>query len=481
MVENHGAGSSICTRYPKNTKRHRPVHVFPIYFCSLLERINAQSLTTDDHSNHSHNDAFHFFVSFFYCIPLFSIGTAPEKLIVEFLEERCFNNREKSWEGRFVKKVSRTATLFLAVLLLVPLLIAPSSAGRYEDGDYWAYYADEHWGMMPIIEAHVESYLFQGAYESGELAVSPDALLNGGQLVEMVVQALLPDGLIYTQGATRTEQMMDAARRTGVLEGTGLPQPGAAQEPVTRYEAALLVTNALTRLQVGGEDLATTQKKIGDFTSIPEKYRPAVANLYALELVTGKDRRGRYCGEDSITLAESCVIVNRARKCVEQMLGVVDIEFTFWKDTPEGRQLFTGLWMDTLPHLIDRVEETNIDAGSFTHTPPERYWRQLTWPGLRMECYHDKENSDIIYEIWITMPEVSTFHGITVGSTLEELMAVYQNFGQLLEDYRNPGYYEYTPADFAGSYYPGLVFHVEDNNVIEIKTSHAFRLAYRPD
>lgn len=367
-------------------------------------------------------------------------------------------------------KKKRTMALLLAVFLLVPLLVLPSSAKyRYEDADDWGDPTEEHWAMPAIRKARDEGYTFQNLFDRrGRMFVAPDDALTCGQFVEMVVRALLPDRLSSEQGTTWAERMQNAAQDAGILEGTNLAQPKATQRPITRYDAAVLITNALARLQVGAEDLTAAQGMIGDFKSIPEGYRPAVANLYALELVAGKDKQGRYCGAEYITLAESCVLVNRARKCVEQTFFAYDIEYTFWEDTAEGRRLFTGLWVKGIPLPESEAEKTAPDLEDPARSHPEGYWWQMIWPGLEIDFYHHRESVDAVYGIRVTRPGLSTFQGICVGSALEELLAAYQDTGQTLE--YDPGCYKYIPNEYAGSYYPFLVFSVEDGILTEIST-----------
>lgn len=100
------------------------------------------------------------------------------------------------------------------------------------------------------------------------------------------------------------------AEAVGLLEGVNYTKQ-ALEANVNRYNMAVLITNALRLM---GENLShddNIQYFIGDYDSIPAKYRNPVCDAYQHGILMGKDAYGNFCGNDGLTRAETCTVVMR--------------------------------------------------------------------------------------------------------------------------------------------------------------------------
>lgn len=333
------------------------------------------------------------------------------------------------------KNLSRVLSIFLVAILLSASTCADEDTMEdVQPPEHWAnaYMCDEEMATYVPASIRIDQQSMWKLLRTR--AIQPDAPLTGEEFVEMTVRALLPRYLTTTQGETTAEWVMAAAQAAGLLEGTSL----SASEAISRYDAAVVVTNALASYQIAGEGLERAQGLIGDFSIIPEEYRQAVVNIYALGLVAGKDGAGRYCGEDKLTFAEGCVLVRRMLDQVGSHLRIRDIRYSLWQETPEGLQFFSGAVSIGLPFPAEEAVVTYPELIHSSFFYRGGYWRRLTWPGLEVDCFHCN-GMDVVYGIRVTMPGLSTFRGISVGSTLDELRSAYYIDEHQITPYRSEG------------------------------------------
>ena len=86
----------------------------------------------------------------------------------------------------------------------------------------------------------------------------------------------------------------------------------AVSGPVTRYEAARVLSDAAGRMgaDVDTYDRTAAAKSISDYGSVPEKYRDAVCAVYSLGIMTGGSD-GRFNGAGDVTRGQAAVLVYR--------------------------------------------------------------------------------------------------------------------------------------------------------------------------
>ena len=98
-----------------------------------------------------------------------------------------------------------------------------------------------------------------------------------------------------------------------LLEGTSvnLKSNASANSPITRYEVVQIANNILKNkgITVSDAQRRNAQNTIADWSSIPTKYRDAVASCFSLKIISGYPGN-RFVGTDTLTRAQACVILN---------------------------------------------------------------------------------------------------------------------------------------------------------------------------
>ncbi|WP_297294537.1 S-layer homology domain-containing protein [uncultured Oscillibacter sp.] len=81
---------------------------------------------------------------------------------------------------------------------------------------------------------------------------------------------------------------------------------------ISRYDMAQLITNIMTRqgFPASSSDKSAAIAKITDYNTIPSQYRDAVANVYALGIITGYSD-GSFSGEVTMNRGQAAVVIYR--------------------------------------------------------------------------------------------------------------------------------------------------------------------------
>lgn len=81
---------------------------------------------------------------------------------------------------------------------------------------------------------------------------------------------------------------------------------------ISRYDMAQLITNIVTRqgFPASSSDKSAAIAKITDYNNIPSQYRDAVANVYALGIITGYSD-GSFSGEVTMNRGQAAVVIYR--------------------------------------------------------------------------------------------------------------------------------------------------------------------------
>ena len=81
---------------------------------------------------------------------------------------------------------------------------------------------------------------------------------------------------------------------------------------ISRYDMAQLITNIMTRqgFPASSSDKSAAIAKITDYNNIPSQYRDAVANVYALGIITGYSD-GSFSGEVTMNRGQAAVVIYR--------------------------------------------------------------------------------------------------------------------------------------------------------------------------
>lgn len=89
------------------------------------------------------------------------------------------------------------------------------------------------------------------------------------------------------------------------------------ETPITRYETTAMLQDIINNAGLTPDtyDRKAAEQDIKDFNTIPEKYKTAVADVYALDILRGASD-GKFHGERNITRAQAAVIIYRTAHAI---------------------------------------------------------------------------------------------------------------------------------------------------------------------
>lgn len=152
----------------------------------------------------------------------------------------------------------------------------------------------------------------------------PTKNLTNAEFVTMLVNAWYPDDYAEIKpnvGSTywwtpylHTASIVGMLLNTEVGESyfeSDLEFPASvANTKISRYEMALMIANVMKqkKITVDSSELSAARNSIADYSSIPEKYKDAVATCFAAGVLSGKGE-GKFAGQDNLTRAESAAVL----------------------------------------------------------------------------------------------------------------------------------------------------------------------------
>ena len=152
----------------------------------------------------------------------------------------------------------------------------------------------------------------------------PTKNLTNAEFVTMLVNAWYPDDYAEIKpnvgSAYWWTPYLHTASIVGMLMNTGVGESyfendlefpaSAANTKISRYEMALMIANVMKqkKITVDSSKLSAAPGSIADYSSIPEKYKDAVATCFAAGVLSGKGE-GKFAGQDNLTRAESAAVL----------------------------------------------------------------------------------------------------------------------------------------------------------------------------
>lgn len=191
--------------------------------------------------------------------------------------------------------------LRFAALLLIFSLAASLCAAAYSDvpQDEWYEEYVSALSGLGIISGYPD-----GSFRPGETVTT-------GQFIKMLAESaeLVPTGVVGNHWAS---VYWCALYDASCLGGADIPNTAAGLDrEITRYEMAQLSYNILKN--VSGESdaaLASPEKVIADYSSVPDGYVGAVTQVYAKGVIAGYED-GSFRGERTLTRAEAAAVIYR--------------------------------------------------------------------------------------------------------------------------------------------------------------------------
>ena len=149
------------------------------------------------------------------------------------------------------------------------------------------------------------------------------------------------------------------------------------------------------------------------------------------------------------------------------------IEFTFWREHYDEPCALWGSIVDFLDENPRIIMVPNVGGYKDIEI---RSWDGFTIKSsIAHESSPPNEEPRVVYSLESTREDIVTYRGIHVGNSLEDVFSVYSDLtqGVDLQTWKDDPYTDNevrcTPKEYWGSYAPLLIFHIEDDTVVEIE------------
>lgn len=162
-----------------------------------------------------------------------------------------------------------------------------------------------HWAY-PYVMSKADAGVLKG---TSATTYAPEQKVSAAMLVTLVGRVTYEDDVAAatTDGDSWYSAYLRVAKDKGVLEGTTITDAKIEQE-VSRYDMAVVLAHCAELLGVPKADTDTS--KITDYAQVPDAYAGAVAQVYALGLITG-DNAGCFNGTTAMSRAEAATVISR--------------------------------------------------------------------------------------------------------------------------------------------------------------------------
>ena len=165
------------------------------------------------------------------------------------------------------------------------------------------------------------------------------------------------------------------AQAVGTAHGLFAGTKAGMEEPVSRYDMAVVMTNILRdkgfALPTQGEK-AETQGEIGDFATIPANYKDAVTTVFSLDIITGTDEQGTFAGDRSVDRAQAAVLYGRLKGVLsgggQTPAGPEQPVESEQPETPESPAAPSN--------VVGTISSTPVTLSLDTHKPIVDYWSE---------------------------------------------------------------------------------------------------------
>jgi hypothetical protein len=239
-----------------------------------------------------------------------------------------WKNKDKSLGGPAMKNLfTHKAAKAVFVLAAACLLLALAATAGADDPvmakiKKFPDVPEGHWAYIYVVRLTNEGAIT--GYPDGSFG--PLRNITRAEFLAVAVGALLGRPEAPPAGQHWAVNIMQAAEKNNLLE-TGEFAADTWGQPINRQEMAKIMARAMqyVRKETQVDKTSLYTSKITDYNSIPESYRPYVAQTYAKGIVTGYPD-GSFGGSKQATRAEAATMVVRLIDPIYR-LGGDDIAF----------------------------------------------------------------------------------------------------------------------------------------------------------
>ena len=214
------------------------------------------------------------------------------------------------------KKINnKVVSIVVALALVCGVVMSAFAANDYVNPTFTDV-PKSHWAYT-FVEKAVEKGWVSGM---GDGTFAPNANVTYAQFCVMLVSAFFPEQLASYTGPTSPWYVPSCAiaAQNDLLLGTRVEQTptleGAVSQPMSRYEMALVVSNALYKInakiptpQEQADQMGTTP----DFWDIEYKYQNPVLLAKATGVLSGMDSAGTFGGSGDLSRAQAAVVLGK--------------------------------------------------------------------------------------------------------------------------------------------------------------------------
>jgi len=209
------------------------------------------------------------------------------------------------------------ARRFLVSLMAVAIAIAMSANNALAfEGTFSDVPADHTFysGIMDCASKGITS-----GYDDGTFR--PANTVTRAQFCVMLSRAFWPDDIkLYDNDANKTLGWFVPNSKTlynrNALTNTSFREhydnKYVMDVPITRYDMAQIMTNIMDAMGFSADDTqkAEAQNRIADYAKIPDQYKDAVKNVFALGIITGYADNS-FNGDKNMNRGQGCVVIYR--------------------------------------------------------------------------------------------------------------------------------------------------------------------------
>lgn len=214
------------------------------------------------------------------------------------------------------KKINnKVVSIVVALALVCGVVMSAFAANDYVNPTFTDV-PKSHWAYT-FVEKAVEKGWVSGM---GDGTFAPNANVTYSQFCVMLVSAFFPEQLASYTGPSSPWYAPSCAiaAQNDLLLGTRVEQTptleGAVSQPMSRYEMALVVSNALYKINAKiptPQEQADQMDQTPDYWDIPKQYRNAVLLVKATGVLSGVDSAGTFGGSGDLSRAQAAVVLGK--------------------------------------------------------------------------------------------------------------------------------------------------------------------------
>jgi len=259
-----------------------------------------------------------------------------------------------------------------------------------------------HWAYQYIERASDKGWV--AGIGNGKYA--PESTVSNAQFMTMLTRAFYGDYVSkIAAGANKDQYWWYPYAQTAwdkkLLPGTQVgteydaapywTEEGCIPSPISRYDMAYMMSNLMANYGTAATEAQkqAAQTKIGDWSKVPDWYKDAVANVYALGIIAGNSD-GCFGGDSSMTRAQAAVVMCRLDEAINgdgtagvQKPGSQDPEPS---KQPSGEKTLSNgkpVTEENVLELLEELKEKYPDGSTYDQNVPY-YFSPLNVSGI--EC-----------------------------------------------------------------------------------------------